>query len=160
MFEEEIKYNNIIKQYKMINFEDVIRKMIKEHYTSWPQIPDHPYRILIFGGYGTSKTNELLNLISHQSDIDKINLYDNDPYEAKCELLICGRKGVGLRHFNDYKAFIEYANNMGYIYENVEEYNLSKKRKTLIIFHDMIADILSNKKLQLTVAVLFMRGRK
>ena len=48
---------------------------------------------------------------------------------------------------------------MGYIYENVEEYNLSKKRKTLIIFHDMIADILSNKKLQLTVAVLFMRGR-
>ena len=57
------------------------------------------------------------------------------------------------------KAFIEYANNMGYIYENVEEYNLSKKRKTLIIFHDMIADILSNKKLQLTVAVLFMRGR-
>ena len=160
MFAEEIKYNNIIKQYKMINFDDVIRKKIKEHYPSWPQIPDHPYRILIFGGYGTSKTNVLLILVSHQPDIDKINLYDNDPYEAKYELLICRRKSVGLKHFNDYKAFIEYVNNMGYIYENVEEYNLSKKGKTLIIFHDMIAYILSNKKLQLIVAVLFMRGRK
>ena len=47
---------------------------------------------------------------------------------------------------NDCKAFIEYSNDMDDIYKNIEEYNPSKKRKILIVFDDMIADMLSNKK--------------
>ena len=49
---------------------------------------------------------------------------------------------------------------MDYIYKNIEEYNPNKKRKILIVFDDMIADILSNKKLNLIVTKLFIRGRK
>ena len=47
---------------------------------------------------------------------------------------------------NDCKTFIEYSNDMDDIYKNIEEYNPSKKRKILIVFDDMIADMLSNKK--------------
>ena len=46
-------------------------KTPKKHNPNWPQILDHPYRILIIGGYCSGKTNSLLNLISHQPDIDK-----------------------------------------------------------------------------------------
>ena len=53
---EEIKCNNIIKQYmKMIDFDDVVKENIKEHNPNWPQIPNHPYRILIIGGSGSGK---------------------------------------------------------------------------------------------------------
>ena len=45
---------------------------MKEHNPNWPEIPDHSYRILIAGSSGSEKTNALLNLISHESDIDKI----------------------------------------------------------------------------------------
>ena len=48
--------------------------------------------------------------------------------------------------FNNSKAFIEYSNDMDQIYKNIEEYNPNKKGKILIVFDDMIADILSNKK--------------
>ena len=55
----------------MINFDDVVKENIKEHNPNWPQIPDHPYRILIIGGAGSGKTNSLFNLINQQSGIDK-----------------------------------------------------------------------------------------
>ena len=62
---------------------------------------------------------------------------------------------------NDSKAFIEYLNDLDDIYKNIEEYNLKKKqRRILFVFDDMISDILSNKKLNLMVAKLFIRGRK
>ena len=48
----------------MINFDDVINQNIKEHDPNWPEIPNHPYRILINGGSGSGKTNSLFNLIS------------------------------------------------------------------------------------------------
>ena len=48
---------------------------------------------------------------------------------------------------NDSKAFIEYSNDMDNIYKNIEEYNSNKKHKILIVFDDMIAHMLSNKKL-------------
>ena len=66
----------------MINFGDVVKENIKEHNPSWPQIPDHPYGILLIGGSGSEKKS-LYNLINHQSDIDKIYLFAKDPYEAK-----------------------------------------------------------------------------
>ena len=46
------------------------------------------------------------------------------------------------------------------IYKNIEEYNPNKVRKILIVFDDMIADILSNKKLNPAVTELFIIGRK
>ena len=55
----------------MINFDDYTNENIIEHNSKWPYIPDHPYRILIIGGYGSGKTNALLNLINNQLDIDK-----------------------------------------------------------------------------------------
>ena len=67
----------------MINSDDITKENIKEHNTNWPQIPDHPYRILITGGSGYGRTNLLFNLIIQQPDIDKIYLYSKDPYEAK-----------------------------------------------------------------------------
>ena len=49
---------------------------------------------------------------------------------------------------------------MDCIYKNFEEYNPNKERKILVVFDDMIADMLSNKKLNLTVTVLFIRDKK
>ena len=64
----------------MINFDTVTKENIKGHNQNWPQIPDHPYRILIIGGSGLGKTNSLFNIISQQPDIYKIYLYAKDPY--------------------------------------------------------------------------------
>ena len=52
-----------------------------------------------------------------------------------------------MKYLNDFKAFIEYSNYMNDIYKNIVEYNLNKKWKILIVFDDMIADMLSKKKL-------------
>ena len=59
----------------MINFDNVRKENIKEQNPSWPQIPEHPYRILIIGGSGSGKTDALPNLINHQPDLDKICLH-------------------------------------------------------------------------------------
>ena len=118
------------------------------------------HRILIIGGSGSRKANALLNLINNQPDIDKIYLYVKDPYEAKYQFLINKRKSTGLKHFNDPKAFIEHSNDIQDVYKNIEQYNIGKKRKILIAFDDMIADVVNNKKLNPVVTGLFIRGRK
>ena len=61
---------------------------------------------------------------------------------------------------NDFKAFIEYSNDMDDIYKNIEEYNPNKKRNILIVFDDMIADMPSNEKLNPIATELFIRVRK
>ena len=61
-------------------------------------------------------------------------------------MLINKREGAVINHFNDSETFIEYSNDMDDIYKNIEEYNPNKKRKILIVFDDMISDMLSNKK--------------
>ena len=144
----------------MIYFDNYANENKTEHKLKWPYIPDHPYRILIVGGSASGKTNTLPNLISNQPDIDKIYLYAKDPYEAKYQYLINKRKKVGLDHVKDPKAFMEYSNDMQDVYKNIEDYNPNKKRKVLIIFDDMIADIINNKKLNPIVTELFIRGRK
>ena len=123
-------------------------------------IPDHPYRILIVGGSGSRITNALLNLIINQPDIDKIYLYAKDPYEAKYQYLINKREKVGLDHFKNPKVFMEYSNDMEDVYKNIENYNTGKKREILIVFDDMIADMINNKKLNPVVTELFIRGSK
>ena len=101
-----------------------------------------------------------MNLINNQPDIDKIYLYAKDPYEAKYQFLINKRESTGLKHFNDPKAFIEYSNDMQNVYKTIDEYNVDKERKILIVFYDMIADMINNKKLNSIVTELFIRGRK
>ena len=78
----------------MINFDDYTNEKKLEHNLKWLYIPDHPYRILIIGGFGSEKTNALLNLINNQADIDKIYLYAKDPHDAKYQHLINKRKKV------------------------------------------------------------------
>ena len=144
----------------MINFDDYTNENIIEHNSKRPYIPDHPFRILIIGGFGSGKTNALLNLINNQPDIDKIYLYAEDLYEKKYQYLIKKREKVGINHFNDPKAFMEYSNDMEDVYKNIEDYNPIKKRKMLIIFDDMIPDMINNNKLNPIVTELFIRGRK
>ena len=98
-----------------ISFDDIVNENKTKHNKNWPYIPDHPYRISIIGGSGSGKTNALLNLIENQPDIDKIYLYAKDPYEAKYQYLINKREGVGINHFKDLKAFIEYSNDMYHV---------------------------------------------
>ena len=144
----------------MINFDDYTNENKTEHNPKWPYIPDHPYRILIVGDSGSGKTNAFLNLINNQPDIDKIYLYAKDPYEAKCQYLINKREKVRLYHFKDSKAFRKYSNDMQDVYKNIEDYNPGKKSKILVVFDDMIADMINNKKLNPVVTELFIRGRK
>ena len=74
-------------------------------------------------------------------------------------MLINKRESTGSQYLNDSKPFIEHSNDMDDIYENIEEYIINKKRKILIVFDYLIADMLSNKKLNPIVTELFVRGR-
>ena len=78
----------------------------------------------------------------------------------KYQYLINKRESVGLKHFNDPKAFIEYSNDMHKVHKNIGNYNLNKENKILIVFDDMIADRINNKKLNSIVTELFIRGKK
>ena len=127
---------------------------------NWPYIAYKPCIILIIGGSGCGKTNVLLNLIENQPDICKIYLYAKYPHEAKYQYLINKRESVGINHFNDPKAFIEYSNDMRDVYKYINECNIDKERKILIVFDDMIADMINIKKLNSIVTELFIRGRK
>ena len=144
----------------MINFDNYANENKTKHNKNWPYIPGHPYRILIIGGSGSGKTNLLLNLIENQPYIDKIYIYPKDQYESKYQYLINKREGVGINHFKDPKAFIEYSNDMHDVYKNIDDYNPDKENKILIVFDDMIADMIHNKKLNSIVTELSIRGRK
>ena len=87
-------------------------------------------------------------------------MYTKDPYEDKDQFLINKRENIGLKHFNDPKAFIEYFNDMHDVYKNIDDDNPDKENKILIVFDDMIADMIHNKKLNSIVTELFIRGRK
>ena len=90
--------------------------MLQKKNPNCPQIPDQPCRILIIGGSESRKTNSSFNLLSHRQNIDKIYLYNKNPYKVKYQLLINKRQNTSLKHLNDSKAFIEYLNNMDNIY--------------------------------------------
>ena len=74
--------------------------------------------------------------------------------------MIKKHKDAGIKHLNDPNAFIECSNTMDDVYENINDYNSSRKRKILIVFDDMIADIMTNKKFQAIIKELFIRCRK
>ena len=58
--------------------------------------------------------------MSHQPYIDKIHLHAKDPYKAKYQLLIKKHEGIGLKHCNNFIAFIEYSNMFQDIYKNID----------------------------------------
>ena len=101
---------------------------------------------MIIGGSGSGKTNALLNLINEQDNIDKIYLYAKDLSEPKYEVLIRKRENAGIKHLNDSSSFIECSNKMDGVYKNIDHYKPSRKRKMLIVFDDMIADIMTKKR--------------
>ena len=129
----------------MIHLDNIVKENKKEH-TKWPYIPDHPYRILITGGSGSGKTNTLLNLIKEQDHIEKNFLYAKDLSEPKYEFLI--KKCKKIRYLNEPNTFIECSNTMNAVYENIDDCNPSRKIKNLVVFDDMIADIMTNNKFQ------------
>ena len=129
----------------MIHLDNIVKENKKEH-TKWPYIPDHPYRILITGSSGSGKTNTLLNLIKEQDHIEKNFLYAKDLSEPKYEFLI--KKCKKIKYLNEPNTFIECSNTMNAVYENIDDCNPSRKRKNLVVFDDMIADIMTNNKFQ------------
>ena len=70
------------------------------------------------------------------------------------------REDAGMKHLNDLNAFIECSNTMDDVYENIDDYNPNRQRKILIMFDDMIADIMSNKKCQAIIKKWFIKCRK
>ena len=73
-------------------------------------------------------------------------MYAKDLYESKYQYFINKRKSVGINHLNDP--------------EGPNDYNPDKENKILIVFDDMIANMINNKKLNSIVTELFIRGRK
>ena len=87
-------------------------------------------------------------------------MYAKDIYKPKYQFLINKRESIGLKCFNDRTAFIEYSNDMRDVYKNTNDYNPNKENKILMVFDDLIADMINNKKLNSIVTELFIRGRK
>ena len=141
----------------MLNLNKIINKNNKNNYKNWP------FRMLIIGPSGSGKTNALLNLIQTLNDInpfDKIYLYAKDLSEPKYRFLIDNREKVGIKKFNDPTAFIEYSNDMDDVFSNINNYNTKRKRRVIIVFDAMIADIASNKKFKALIRELFIRCRR
>ena len=120
---------------------------------------DWPFRMLIIGPSGSGKTNTFLHLIDNFYPIDKIYLYAKDTDEPKYQYLINKREQAGIKNLNDPHTFIEYSNDMNGVLENIN-YNKNRDKKVLIIFDDMIADIMKSEKFKVIVKELFIRCRK
>ena len=121
-----------------------------------------PYRLLIIGPSGSGKTNVLLNLIQQDNDnfIEKVYLYAKDIDEPRYQFLIKKRQNAGKKKLNDPSAFTEHSSTMDDIYNNIDDYNLKRKREILIVLDDMIADNMTNKRFQAIIKELFIRCRK
>ena len=92
----------------------------------------------------------MFNLIKEQNIdnlIDKIYLNAKDLNELKHQFLIEKRENVGIKHLDDPKAFIEYSQCMDDVCNDINDYNPSRKIKILIVFDDIIAVIMTNKKI-------------
>ena len=141
----------------MINLDSITNKNNKEHNEKSPYISHHPYTILIIGGSGSGKANTLLNLINEQHDINKISLYAKNL--SKDEILLKKRENAGIKYLNDPNAFIECFSTMDDVYENINDYNPSRKRKILVVIDDMIVNIMANKKFKAIMKEFFIRCR-
>ena len=121
----------------MINLDSITSKNNRKRNEKWSYIPDHLYRILIIGGSGSGKTNTLLNLIKKQDYHDvigKIYLYARDLNEPKYQFLIKKREDVGIKHVNNPNAFVVCSNTMDDVYEDIDNYNPNRDKKSLNCF--------------------------
>ena len=116
--------------------------------------------MLIIGPSGYGKTNTLLHLINNFHPIDKIYLYAKDTDEKKYQYLINKREEAGIKNLNDLHAFIEYSNDMNDVLDNINDFNKNRDKKVLIIFDDMISDIMRSEKFKAIVKERFIRCRK
>ena len=136
----------------MLNLDNIVSNKIKISSES----NDWPFRMLIIGPSGSGKTNTLLHLIDKFHHIDKIYLYAKDTDEEKYQYLINKREQAGIKNLNDPHAFIEYSNDMNDVLEDINK----RDKKVLIIFDDMIADIMRSEKFKAIVKEFFIRCRK
>ena len=103
-------------------------------------------RIVVFGGSESGKTNVLLNSIKYRGpNVAKIYLYVKDPFESKYQLLNNERDKAAIEKLKNPKPFIDYSQTIDGVYENLEDYNPTKKKRQLIMFYDITADKKSNK---------------
>ena len=113
----------------MFDFDDITNENNAKHNLKWQYIPDHPYRLLIIGGFGSGKRYALLNFIKEQDRnnlIDNIYIYAKNLNEPKYQLLIKKREDLGIKHLNDLKVFIEYSQYMDDVYNIIADYNPSR----------------------------------
>ena len=131
----------------MLILDNIVSNKNKNKDNNWP------FRMLIMGPSDSGKTNTLLHLINNLHPIDKIYLYAKDLSESKYEFLINKREQAGIKHFND-------PTDMDDVFTNIDDNNKQRKQKVLIVFDDMIADIMSSKKFKAIIKELFIRCRK
>ena len=86
-------------------------------------------------------------------------MYAKDLEKPKYQVLIEKREQARIKNLKDKNAFIEYSNNMDDIYDDINDYNKKRKRKILIVFDDMISNVMSIKKAQQVLKELFIRCR-
>ena len=142
--------------YKMLNLDNIVSNKKK----NYSENDDWPFRMLIIGPSSSGKTNTLLHLINNFHPVDKIYLYAKDTDEKKYQYLINKREQAGIKNLNDSHAFIKYSNDMNDVLEDINNYNKNRDKKVLIIFDDMIADIMRSEKFKAIVKELFIRCRK
>ena len=117
--------------------------------------------MLIVGDFVSGKINALLNLINNQADFDKIYLaICNRCIWSKISIFNQQTRKSRFKQYDDPKVFIASSTDMEDVYKNIEEYNPGTKRKILIIFDNMIADMINIKKLNPVGIELFLRGTK
>ena len=68
--------------------------------------------------------------------------------------MIKTREDAGIKHLNNPNAFIKCSNTMDDVYENINDYNPIRKRKKIIVFDDIIAGIITNKKFRAIINCL------
>ena len=135
----------------MLNLDNIVSNKKKNS----SENDDWPFRMLIIEPTGSGKTNTLLHLINKFHLIDKIYLYAKDTDEKKYQYLINKREQAGIKNLNDRHAFIEYSSDINDVLEEI-----NRDKKVLIIFGDMMADIIRREKFKAIVKELFIRCRK
>ena len=140
----------------MLNVDNIVSNKKK----NYSENDDWPFRMLIIGPSGSGKTNTLLYLINNFHPIDKIYLYAKDTDEKKYQYSINKREQAGTKNLNDPHAFIEYSNDMNDVLEDINNYDKNRDKKVIIIFDDVIADIMRSEKFKVLLKELFIRCRK
>ena len=137
----------------MLNLDDIVSNKKK----SSSENDDWPFRMLVIGPSGSGKTNTLLHLTNNFDPIDKMYLYAKDTDEKKYQYLINKREQAVTKNLNDPHAFIEYSHDVNDVLDDINNYNKNRDKRVLIIFDDMIADIMRSEKVK---AIVFIRCRK